>query len=73
MRLNMKINFKEEKGSITVFVVSIMIFIITVLGITYINVINKLSAEEKKIDRIQAQYSTDDINERYEETIQKMQ
>lgn len=69
----MKINLKEEKGSVTVFVVSIMIFIVTVLGITYMSVLNKLTAEEKRIDRIQSQYSVDNLDEKYQRAVENLQ
>ena len=69
----MKINLKEEKGSITVFVVSMMVFMMTILGITYMNVLNKLTAEEKRIDRIQSQYRVDNLDEKYQRAVENLE
>ena len=67
----MKLNLKEEKGSVTMFVVAVMIFVVTILGITYINVLNKLSAEDKKINKIQNEYGSQNIEEEYQRALEQ--
>ena len=55
-----KIIFKSEKGSITVFALSVMLFLITVLILSYIGISNKASISGKKVNQIYNEYMTTD-------------
>lgn len=56
---------KEEKGSITVFVlVSIMFFIIVLVGL-YVNSSYKMQKQEKEIEKIQKNYEKENIDDLY--------
>lgn len=58
---------KEEKGSVTLYVViSMMFFLIVVVGI-YVSSTNKLQTQQKEIAEIQKSYETEDINTLYNE------
>ena len=57
---DVKYNLKSEKGSISIFVLAAMIFMTTILAISYIGINNKQIAQEKEIQRIQEEYSAKD-------------
>lgn len=58
---------KEEKGSVTLYVViSMMFFLIVVVGI-YVSSTNKVQTQQKEIEEIQKSYETKDINALYNE------
>ena len=58
---------KNEKGSITLYVlISMFFFIVIVFGI-YFNTNNKMQKQNKEIDKIQQEYEKEKINEIYEE------
>lgn len=58
---------KQEKGSITLYVlISMMFFLMVILGI-YVNSSNKIQKQEKEIEKIQKEYEKEDINDLYEE------
>lgn len=55
---------KSERGSITVFILSTMLVIIAVIFTIYFNKMNKISNQEKELNKIQEEYmqgSTNDI------------
>lgn len=69
MRFKSKI--KEQRGSITLFVlVSIMFFIIVLVGL-YVNSNYKIQKQQKEIEKIQKNYNTENIDELYEKTYNK--
>lgn len=64
---NMKKSFKNEKGSVTLYVIiSMMFFLIVVVGI-YVSSTNKVQNQQKEIEKIQESYKTKDINSLYNE------
>ena len=66
--MKFKSKIKEQKGSITLFVlVSIMFFVIVLVGL-YVNSIYKIQKQQKEIEKIEKNYNKVDINELYEET-----
>lgn len=69
MRFKSKI--KEQKGSITLFVlISIMFFVVVLVGL-YVNSSYKIQKQQKEIEKIQKNYNKVNINELYEETYNK--
>ena len=69
--MKFKSKIKEQKGSITLFVlVSIMFFVIVLVGL-YVNSNYKIQKQQKEIEKIQKTYNKVDINELYEETYNK--
>lgn len=65
IRKNKKI--QKEQGSITLFVLISMLFFMIILVGLFTNVSNKVSKQEKEINRIQQSYRQEDINEIYNE------
>lgn len=62
---------KQEKGSITLFVLISMVFIlVAVLGI-YFNSNSKAQKQYKEIEKIQQEYEKENINDVYEITYDK--
>lgn len=58
-------NYKDEKGSITLYVViSMMFFLIVVIEI-FVSSTNKVQTQQKEIEKIQESYETKDINALY--------
>jgi len=68
-KLKNKIN--NEKGSITIFVVTSMFFFLVILLSVYINNVNKNSNMDKDIKRIEQQYNvtTDDLEQAYQKIV----
>lgn len=65
---------KNENGSITVFVLAIMLFMLIVVGTSYMSISNKRIAQKKEIEKIQKQYddaSMDEISSKYQEVVMK--
>ena len=58
---------KEEKGSITLYVIVSMIFFLIVVVAIYVSSTNKKIIQEKQIEDIQKGYQTEDINAIYDE------
>lgn len=65
----MKNKIKSQKGSITLFVLISMIFLIIVIVGIYIATSNKAQKQEKEIEQIQQSYEKTDINTVYEKTL----
>ncbi len=62
---------KEQKGSITLFVlISIMFFVVVLVGL-YANSNNKIQKQQRELEKIQKSYNKININELYEETYNK--
>lgn len=63
----MKNSFKDEKGSVTLYVIiSMMFFLIVVVGI-YVSSTNKVQDQQKEIEKIHESYEMKDINTLYNE------
>lgn len=62
----------KEKGSITLFVLIGIIFILIILGVIYFSRQNKSMAQEKEIRQIEKSYNvnTNDLSEEYNEIIE---
>ena len=63
------IGMKSEKGAITVFVLATMLFLVTVLFLSYMGMSNKVINTEKQVNKIQEEYSSKDeskFDEEYE-------
>ena len=62
----------KEKGSITLFVLIGIIFILIILGVIYFSRQNKSIAQEKEIRQIEKSYNinTNDLSEEYNEIIE---
>ena len=56
---------KSEKGSITIFVLTAMLLFLVVIVGVFVLYSNKVSDQQRAITRIQNEYSTDNIDEVY--------
>ena len=65
--MEIKSKMKEQKGSITLFVLTSMIFFTIVVAALYVNTNYKAQAQQREIEKIQQTYEKDDINEIYQE------
>ena len=64
----LKEKLKNEKGSITVFVLTIMLFMLIVVFSVYMNKANQVNSELQKIGSLQEEYDAEQtIDEIYEE------
>ena len=69
--MKFKSKIKEQKGSITLFVLlSIMFFVIVLVGL-YTNSSYKIQKQQKEVEKIEKSYNTEDINQLYEKTYNK--
>ena len=69
--MKFKPNVKEQKGSITLFVLtSIMFFVVVLIGL-YVSSNYKIQNQQKEIEKIQKNYNKIDANELYNETYNK--
>lgn len=70
MNINKKFlrnNFKNQEGSITIFVLTAMLLFLVVIVGVFVLYSNKVSDQQRAITRIQNEYSTDNIDEVYNE------
>ncbi len=65
--MKFKKRIREQKGSITLFVLTSMIFFTIVVVALYVNTNYKAQAQQREIEKIQQTYEKDDINEIYQE------
>ena len=65
--MKLKSKIKEQKGSITLFVLMSMLFFVIVVVAVYVNTNYKAQAQQREIEKIQQTYEKDDINEIYQE------
>ncbi len=65
--MEIKSKMKEQKGSITAFVLISMLFFTIIVMALYINTSNKVQAQQKEIEKIQRTYKKEDMNQIYEE------
>ena len=65
-------NFKSQKGSVTLFVlIAVLFFSVILLGM-YNSNMNKLQAQDRDVVRIKQSYEVD-ANEVYEQSIEEME
>lgn len=69
--MKLKTKMREQKGSITLFVLTSMIFFSIVAVALYVNTNYKAQAQQREIEKIQKTYEKEDINEIYYETVKK--
>lgn len=65
---------KREMGSITVFVLGVLILFTVIIAVIFIGIKDKADIQEKEINKIQEEYGQNDenkIEQVYEETINK--
>lgn len=65
----MKNEVKSQKGSITLFVMICMVFLIIVIVGIYVATSNRIKKQEKEIEQIQKSYENTDINIVYEKAL----
>lgn len=69
--MKFKSKIKEQKGSITLFVlVSIMFFVVVLVGL-YINSSNKIQKQQREIEKVQKSYEKENVNDLYDKTYEK--
>lgn len=69
--MSFKSNIKEQKGSITLFVlISIMFFVIVLMGL-YINSSYKMQKQQREIEQIQKSYNKENIDDLYNKAYEK--
>ena len=69
MKNIIKKTIKNENGSITVFVVATMLFILVLVMIFYFSINNKAVTQAKDIDKIKSEYKSSnesEMNQAYE-------
>ena len=66
-----KNQIKDEKGAVTLFVLATMMFFLVILIISYARIRNEITEQDRKITTIQKEYNSDDIDERYNEALQR--
>lgn len=71
MKQKIKKMLINENGSITLLVLSAMIFMIVILALSFTDVTNKISAQRKEIKRIESQYAEGDLDQKYQEAIEQ--
>ena len=66
-----KRKIKNEKGSITIFVLSTMLVVLGVMFVAYFSMMNKLSSQEEELRKIYEEYnvSDDEMKQTYNETV----
>ncbi len=63
---------KKERASTTILVLTVMIFLCSIIILVYMNINNKKVNQERKINEIHEEYeSNNDIEQIYEETLQE--
>ena len=62
---------RDEKGSVTLFVLVTMLLIVTVLVIVYMRISEKNNNQMQQIEKIQEEYQSENIDQVYKETLQK--
>ena len=69
----MKEKFESEKGSITIFVISTIVFVLAVILIVYFSIMNKNGTQEKNVEKIKNEYqlsSNSEMDEAYEKIME---
>lgn len=63
--MKIKSKIKEQKGSITLFVLTSMLFFVIVVVAVYVNTNYKVQAQQRELEKIQQTYQKEDINDIY--------
>ena len=63
--MKLKSKIKEQKGSITLFVLMSMLFFGIVVVAVYVNTNYKAQAQQRELEKIQQTYQKEDINDIY--------
>lgn len=71
MKQKIKQMLIKENGSITLLVLSAMLFMIVILALSFTDVTNKISAQMKEIKRIESQYAEGDLDQEYQEALKQ--
>lgn len=71
--MKFKSKIREQKGSITLYVLISMLFFAIVLMSLYVNSSYKVQKQQREIEKIQDNYNKEDINDLYEKTYTKYQ
>ena len=71
--MEFKSKIREQKGSITLYVLISMLFFVIVLMSLYVNSSYKVQKQQREIEKVQDNYNKEDINDLYEKTYTKYQ
>ena len=63
--MKIKSKIKEQKGSITLFVLTSMLFFVIVVVAVYVNTNYKAQEQQRELEKIQQTYQKEDINDIY--------
>ena len=63
--MKIKSKIKEQTGSITLFVLTSMLFFVIVVVAVYVNTNYKAQAQQRELEKIQQTYQKEDINDIY--------
>ena len=69
--MKLKKRIREQKGSITLYVLISMLFFIIVLMGLFVNSNYKMQQQERSVKKIQKSYEKSNIDDLYNETINK--
>ena len=69
--MKLKSKIKEQKGSITLYVLLSMLFFVTVLVWLYVNSSYKMQQQQKSIQKIQQEYEKTNIDDEYNKVLNK--
>ena len=69
--MKIKSKMKEQKGSITLYVLLSMLFFVTVLVGLYVNSSYKMHQQQKSIQKIQQEYEKTNIDDEYNKVLNK--
>ena len=69
--MKIKSKMKEQKGSITLYVLLSMLFFVTVLVWLYVNSSYKMQQQQKSIQKIQQEYEKTNIDDEYNKVLNK--
>lgn len=71
-RKEMRLIMKNEKGSVTIFVIITIILVVSILMIIYMRVSEQKNRQMQEIDKIQEEYQAENINQEYSLTINEI-
>ena len=68
----MRLIMKNEKGSVTIFVIITIILVVSILMIIYMRVSEQKNRQMQEIDKIQEEYQAENIDQEYSLTINEI-
>lgn len=71
-RKEMRLIMKNEKGSVTIFVIITIILVVSILMIIYMRVSEQKNRQMQEIDKIQEEYQAENIDQEYSLTINEI-